>query len=78
MNSSFLRIRERGSNVYKGQRFTGQVESDGSISFDGERFDTLSAAAAKARAKALKASSYQNTNGWCSGSTGMKRATSNR
>jgi hypothetical protein len=50
--------------TYKGQRFTARVEEDGSVSFDGERYKSPSVAGAMARAKALKASSYQATNGW--------------
>jgi len=50
--------------TYKGQRFTARVEEDGSVSFDGERYNSPSVAGAMARAKALKASSYQATNGW--------------
>jgi hypothetical protein len=50
--------------TYKGRRFTARVEADGAVTFDGQRFKSLSVAGAMARAKALNRSSYQATNGW--------------
>lgn len=50
--------------TYKGLRFVACIEEDGAVTFDDKRYKSLSVAAATARAKALKRTSYQSTNGW--------------
>lgn len=50
--------------VYRGEKITGRVESDGTVSFAGKSYPTPSAAGAAARAAILKTKKLPATNGW--------------
>jgi len=53
--------------TYKGRRFTATVESDGRIAFNGRAYNSLSLAAAAARAEVIgvpPGRKYPQTNGW--------------
>jgi hypothetical protein len=53
--------------TYKGRRLTAQVEIDGSVTWDGQRFESLSTAAGMARRSVIGSPpgrEYPQTNGW--------------
>jgi hypothetical protein len=53
--------------TYEGRRLTARIEADGTVTWDGTRFDSLSTAAGMARKSVIGAPpgrEYPPTNGW--------------
>lgn len=50
--------------TYRGEKVTARVEADGSVTFRGKRYGSLSTAGGAARAAVLKLEHLPATNGW--------------
>jgi len=67
INAGLLQTPLQLETQYKGERFRAMIEKDGTVVFDGKRYNSLSTAASMARKSIIGTSSgkrYPQTNGW--------------